>query len=70
MRDFLEHHLISEAGRSRGEDMEHVIVNAVNGKPEGIGDIPAEAGVTVANFLLKNGVKGKAKVLGADTIDV
>ena len=70
MRDFLEHHLISEAGRSRGEDMEHVIVSAVNGKPQGIGDIPAEAGVAVANFLAKNGVKGKAKVLGADTIDV
>ena len=70
MKDFLEYNLINEAGRSRGEDMEHVIVSAVNGNPQGIGDIPAEAGVAVADFLAKNGVKGKAKVLGADTIDV
>lgn len=72
MDTFSEHYNleITEGGRSRGEDMEHVIVNAVNGKPEGIGDIPAEAGVLVANFLKKNGVRGKAQVLGADTIDV
>ena len=72
MDTFLEHSelTITEGGRSRGEDMEHVIVNAVNGKPGGVGDIPAEAGTLVANFLKKNGVRGQAKVLGADTIDV
>ena len=68
--DFLDYLELQEAGRSRGEDMEHVIVSAVNGKPEGIGDITAEAGVIVSDFLKKNGIKGRAKVLGADTIDV
>ena len=50
--------------------MEHVIVSAVNGAPKGEGDIPAEAGIRVAQFLKKNGVTGSAKVLGADTMDV
>ena len=68
--DFLDYLDLQEAGRSRGEDMEHVIVSAINGKPEGIGDITAEAGVIVSDFLNKNGIKGRAKVLGADTIDV
>ena len=66
----IEEDFLSEGGRSRGEDMEHVIVNAVNGNPEGVGDIPAEAGTRVADFLKKKGIKGRAKVLGADTIDV
>ena len=66
----LKESYLSEGGRSRGEDMEHVIVAAVNGKPQGVGDIPAEAGVSVANFLKKNRIRGKAQVLGADTIAV
>lgn len=59
-----------EQGGSRGEQMEHVIVSAVNGKPTGVGDIPAEAGVKVAQFLKKNGVTGRAEVLGASTVEV
>jgi len=63
---------LNEEGRSRGEAMEDVIVSAVNGKPKGSDkfDIEAEAGVRVAEFLKKNGVKGNAKVLGADQIEV
>lgn len=59
-------------GRSRGEAMEEVIVSAVNGKPESDDkwEISKEAGIEVAKFLKKNRVGGKAKVLGADTIDV
>ena len=59
-------------GRSRGEAMEEVIVAAVNGKPQGDDKygLDADAGVKVANFLKKNNHSGKAKVLGADTIDV
>jgi hypothetical protein len=59
-------------GRSRGEAMEDVIVAAVNGTPKGDDKfgIPAEAGTNVAKFLAKNKIKGKARVLGAETIDV
>lgn len=59
-------------GRSRGEAMEEVIVSAVNGSPKGDEKfkISAEAGTRVAEFLKKNGIRGKAKVLGADTISV
>lgn len=59
-------------GRSRGEAMEDVIVAAVNGTPAGDDKfgIDASAGVKVAKFLSKNGIKGKAKVLGADTLNV
>lgn len=62
---------ISE-GRSRGEAMEEVIVSAVNGKAESdkTYGIDAEAGKKVADFLKKNGVKGSAKVLGADQLEV
>lgn len=66
-----EHHILYE-GRSRGEAMEEVIVAAVNGSPQGDDTfgIDAEAGVKVAQFLKKTGISGKAKVLGADTIEV
>jgi len=59
-------------GRSRGEAMEDVIVSAVNGNPTGDDKfgIDAEAGVKVAKFLAKNKIRGKAKVLGADTLNV
>jgi hypothetical protein len=59
-------------GRSRGEAMEDVIVSAVNGKPQGDDKfgISARAGVNVAKFLAKNKITGKARVLGADTLDV
>jgi hypothetical protein len=59
-------------GRSRGEAMEDVIIAAVNKtKPEGdTFGIDPNAGVTVANFLAKNGVKGKGEVLGADQMEV
>ena len=58
--------------RSRGEAMEEVIVAAVNGSPKDDSKfgLDKEAGVKVAKFLARNGVRGKAKVLGADTIEV
>lgn len=59
-------------GRSRGEAMEEVIVSAINGNPQGDDkfDIDAEVGIKVANFLAKNKITGKARVLGAETLDV
>lgn len=62
---------LSEA-RSRGEEMEEFIVAAVNGdkEPKSKFGIPSGAGKNVAKFLKSKGVKGKGKVLGADTIDV
>lgn len=58
-------------GRSRGEDMEDVIIAAWNKQtePKGV-DIPSGAGKNIAAFLRKQGVKGKASSLGASTIDV
>jgi len=71
MKSFKEYHYIFE-GRSRGEAMEEVIVSAVNGKPEPdpTFGIDAAAGEEVAKFLNQNGIKGSAKVLGADQMDV
>lgn len=69
MKSFREY--ITE-GRSRGEAMEDVIIAAVNGtKPDGdtFGIDPA-AGKSVAQFLAKNGIKGKGEVLGADQMEV
>ena len=59
MKDFFEYRQeLREQGGSRGEQMEHVIVSAVNGQPASVGDIPAEAGIAVAEFLRKNGASG------------
>lgn len=70
MKSFKEFEL-NEA-RSRGEAMEEIIVAAVNKtKPEGdTYGIKPEAGELVAQFLAKNGIKGKAQVLGADQMEV
>lgn len=59
-------------GRSRGEAMEDVIIAAVNKtKPEGdTFGINPDAGVAVADFLAKNGIKGRGQVLGADQMEV
>jgi hypothetical protein len=72
MHKFNEFTEILSEGRSRGESMEEVIISAVNGKPVGNAkhDIDKEAGVKVAAFLKKNGVRGKGVVLGADNYPV
>ena len=72
IKTFKEYRVDLSEGRSRGEAMEDVIVAAVNGKPQGDDKfgLDAEAGVRVAKFLKQNGVSGKGKVLGADTIGV
>lgn len=72
MKSFSQYHLSLNEARSRGEAMEEVIVAAVNGKPmsDEKWGINAEAGKRVAKFLKNNSVTGKAKVLGAETIDV
>jgi hypothetical protein len=72
MHKFNEFTEVLAEGRSRGESMEEVIIAAVNGKPEGNAkhDIDKEAGVKVAKFLAKNGMRGKGKVLGADNYPV
>ena len=58
--------------RSRGEEMEELIVAAVNGQkePKSKYGIPSGAGKSIAKFLKKNKITGKAGVLGADTIEV
>ena len=70
MQDFKTY--LVEAAASRGEEMEHHIVNAVNGDapPKGKYDIPDDAGTHVKAFLAKKGVKGKGKVLGDGNIQV
>lgn len=61
---------ITEA-RSKGEEMEEVIVAAVNGTSyKSSSGIPSSAGKVVADFLYKNGIKGEARVLGASQIEV
>lgn len=72
MKTFREHRQDLTEARSRGEAMEEVIVAAVNGSPAGDDKfgIDADAGTKVAAFLKKNGISGKAKVLGADTLNV
>ena len=72
MHKFNEFSEMLSEGRSRGESMEEVIISAVNGKPVGNAkhDIDKEAGVKVAAFLKKNGVRGKGVVLGADNYPV
>ena len=72
MHDFNQFSEMLSEGRSRGESMEEVIIAAVNGKPEGNKkhDISAEAGIKVADFLKKSGVRGKGVVLGAGTYPV
>ena len=72
MHKFNEFTEVLSEGRSRGESMEEVIIAAVNGKPEGSPkhDISAEAGVKVADFLKKSGIRGKGVVLGADNYPV
>ena len=59
---------LSEAGRSRGEAMEHAIVTAINGKEEEQPGIPFGAGTKVAEKTKLKGVK--AEVLGTSTIGV
>jgi len=72
IKTFKEYRVDLQEGRSRGEAMEEVIIAAVNGKPKGDSKfgLDADAGVRVAKFLKKNGVTGKGRVLGADTINV
>ena len=72
MHKFNEFTEVLSEGRSRGESMEEVIISAVNGKPVGNAkhDIDKEAGIKVADFLKKNGMRGKGKVLGADNYPV
>ena len=72
MHKFNEFSEILSEGRSRGESMEEVIISAVNGKPVGNAkhDIDKEAGVKVAAFLKKSGIRGKGVVLGADNYPV
>ena len=65
MKSFKTH--IREAGRSRGEQMEHAIVTAVNGKEEQQPNIDLGAGRKVADALK---LKGSAEVLGASQINV
>ena len=60
-------HYIKEAARSRGEQMEHSIVTAINGKEEKQPDITMGAGKKVADALK---LGGSANVLGADQIEV
>ncbi len=60
-------HYITEAARSRGEQMEHSIVTAINGKEEAMPDITMGAGKKVADALK---LSGSASVLGADQIEV
>jgi hypothetical protein len=69
MKTFSEY--ITE-GRSRGEAMEDIIVSAVNKTtPEGdTFGIDPKAGESVAEYLARNGIKGKAEVLGADQMEV
>jgi hypothetical protein len=52
--------------------MEEVIISAVNGKPVGNAkyNIDKEAGVKVAAFLKKSGIRGKGEVLGAKHMPV
>lgn len=71
MLTFKQYSYLNE-GRSRGEAMEDVIIAAVNGNPTGDKKfgIEAKAGVRVAEFLKKNGIRGRGEVLGASTIDV
>tara|TARA_R110002012_G_scaffold201081_1_gene370058 strand:- start:392 stop:1579 length:1188 start_codon:yes stop_codon:yes gene_type:complete len=59
-------------GRSRGETLEEFIVAAANGNPppETSHDIPPDAGENIMVYLKKNGVSGKADVLGASTLGV
>ena len=65
---------IAEGGRSRGEEMEHVIVNAFNGKKYKTSAIPNsdKVGQKIVDYLLtQKGVSksDKAEVLGASTVD-
>lgn len=70
-KEYIEENYIIEA-RSRGEAMEEVIVNAINGSPMGDEQfgISADAGIKVAEFLKNNGIVGKGEVLGASQIEV
>jgi len=71
MLSFNTYSNLSEA-RSRGEEMEELIIAAVNNQkePKSKFGIPTGAGKNVAKFLKAKGIRGKGQVLGADTINV
>jgi hypothetical protein len=67
MRSFKEYTTITEAGRSRGEAMEHSIVGAVNGAEQEQTGIKLGSGKKVVTTLKLSGL---GKVLGADKITI
>lgn len=71
MLTFKEHVELQEASRSKGEEMEQVIVSAWNGEVyEPSMGIPAEAGQIVVDYLKEQGLSGNAEVLGQDQMEV
>jgi hypothetical protein len=65
--------LLKEQARSKGEEMEQVIVDAWNGVPHPQNpkyDIPEDAGARIVEKLRAQGVTGDARVIGQDNVDV
>lgn len=71
MKTFKQFTELQEAARSKGEEMEQVIVAAWNGEAYEPGKgIPADAGAKVIEYLKSQGLSGKAEVLGQDQMEV
>lgn len=70
MKRFREHLNLNEAARSRGEEMEHVIIAAFEGKSRSPVGIPISVGNKIRDSLTQIGVKGPAKSLGQENFPV
>jgi nitrate reductase NapAB chaperone NapD len=71
MRRFREHVELNEAARSRGEEMEHVIIAAFNGKSRSPVSIPISVGKKIKDVLeTQYRVKGPASSLGQENFAV
>jgi len=71
MRSFKSHLSLTEQARSHGEEMEHVIIAAFNGKSRSPVSIPIGVGRAIQSVLEKQyHVKGPASSLGQDNFPV
>ena len=71
MRRFREHVELNEAARSRGEEMEHVVIAAFNEKSRSPVGIPISVGNKIRDTLKKQyKVKGPASSLGQENFPV